>query len=123
MMEKLRTYTDYANKTALTIPDHFIDVKTGNSVKVSQKIQEQVDYHSNNNTLIHLVLSALNSYLHPKNMNSDIILSEIHEIKKMMQSGYAAGQTPAYKETVFHGSKQDEVDLKEVEDVLEAFGG
>ena len=56
-------------------------------------------------------------------MNSDIILSEIHEIKKMMQSGYAAGQTPAYKETVFHGSKQDEVDLKEVEDVLEAFGG
>ncbi|MEH7498146.1 hypothetical protein V7200_09345 [Cytobacillus firmus] len=41
----------------------------------------------------------------------------------MMQSGYAAGQTPAYKETVFHGSKQDEVDLKEVEDVLEAFGG
>ncbi|MDD9312117.1 hypothetical protein PUS82_12615 [Cytobacillus firmus] len=123
MMEKLRTYTDYANKTALTIPDHFIDVKTGNSVKVSQKIQEQVDYHSNNNTLIHLVLSALNSYLHPKNMNSDIILSEIHEIKKMMRSGYAAGQTPAYKETVFHGSKQDEVDLKEVEDVLEAFGG
>ena len=119
----IRTYTDYVNKTALTIPDQFIDVKTGASVKVSKKLQEQVDYHSNNNTLIHLVLSALNSYLHPKNMNSDIILSEIHEIKKMMQSGYAAGQTPAYKETVFHGSKQDEVDLKEVEDVLEAFGG
>lgn len=122
-MEKQRTYTDYANKTALTLPDDFIDVKTGNSIKVSQKILEQVDYHSNNNSLIHLVLSALNSYLHPKNMNSEIILAEINEIKKMMQSGYVPDQTPAYKEMAFQGSKQDEVDLKEVEDVLEAFGG
>ncbi|PAE26369.1 hypothetical protein CHI10_03430 [Bacillus sp. 7894-2] len=122
-MEKLRTYTDYANKTALTLPDHFIDVKTGNSIKVSQKIQEQVDYHSNNNTLIHLVLSALNSYLHPKNTNSDIILAEINEIKKMMQSGYVPVQKLAVKEKILHASIPDEVDLKEVEDVLEAFGG
>ncbi|XIH33030.1 hypothetical protein C1N70_12150 [Cytobacillus firmus] len=124
MMEMIRTYTDYVNKTALTIPDQFIDVKTGASVKVSKKLQEQVDYHSNNNTLIHLVLSALNSYLHPKNMNSDIILSEIHEIKKMIQSGYVPVQTPAFKEKkILHEAIPDEVDIKEVEDVLEAFGG
>ncbi|RBP96507.1 hypothetical protein DFO70_101319 [Cytobacillus firmus] len=119
-----RTYTDYVNKTALTIPDQFIDVKTGASVKVSKKIEEQVDYHSNNNTLIHLVLSALNSYLHPQNMNSDIILAEIHEIKKMMQSGYVPVQAPAFKEKkLLHETIPDEVDIKDVEDVLEAFGG
>ncbi|MBY6053347.1 hypothetical protein LIS77_12325 [Cytobacillus firmus] len=122
-MENLRTYTDYANKTALTIPEQFIDVKTGNSVKVSQKIQEQVEYHANNNTLIHLVLSALNSYLQNRNNHSDIILEEINAIKRMLESGCAPPRLPSLKEKNLYASSSDKVDIKEVEDVLEAFGG
>ncbi|MDP4164310.1 MAG: hypothetical protein Q8898_14510 [Bacillota bacterium] len=79
-----RTFTDYLNKTAITLPDTFIDVRTGDSHIVSPKIQNQIEYHANNNTLIHLVLSALNSYLHPRSLKGDNeeILLELLEIKK-----------------------------------------
>ena len=41
-----KIYTDYINKTALTIPGNFIDVKTGESHIVSSKVQDQIEYHA-----------------------------------------------------------------------------
>src|SRR4051812_27396739 len=86
-MVMTKIYTDYVNKTAITIPDTFIDVKTGESHIVSSKIQDQIEYHAQNNTLIHLLFSALTTYLHPSTINggTEEILFELSEIKKMMQ--------------------------------------
>lgn len=120
------TYTDYLNKTILTLPEKFIDVKTGESHYVSLKIQEQVEYHTNNNTLIHLVLSALNSYLHPKlnNGGTEEILFELLELKNMMQKGYAPKNTFQVSSPTNHQHKAPiDLELKDLEDVLDAFGG
>ncbi|MBS4192718.1 hypothetical protein KHA94_21485 [Bacillus sp. FJAT-49705] len=121
-----RIYTDYINNIALTLPDRFIDVKTGDSLLVSSKIQEQIEYHANNNTLIHLLLSALNSYFHPKGVNggTEEILFQLAEIKKMMQHGYPPinnfqGLAPLNNK---QGSSNI-LDMKDLEDVLEVFGG
>ncbi|QED46211.1 hypothetical protein [Cytobacillus dafuensis] len=121
-----RIYTDYINNIALTLPDRFIDVKTGDSLLVSSKIQEQIEYHANNNTLIHLLLSALNSYFHPKGANggTEEILFQLAEIKKMMQHGYPPinnfqGLAPLNNK---QGSTNI-LDMKDLEDVLEVFGG
>lgn len=120
-----KIYTDYINMTALTIPDKFIDVKTGDSHLVSAKIQEQIEYHTNNNTLIHLVLSALNSYLHPNQLNGGMgeILFELTEIKKMMLQGY----NPKSIQTDYHLDTNKiastDLDMKDLEDILEIFGG
>ena len=40
----------------LTIPDKFIEVKTGESYIVSANIHEQIKYHAKNNTLQHLLV-------------------------------------------------------------------
>lgn len=122
-----RIYTDYINKTAITIPDKFIDVKTGESHTVSAKMQEQIDYHANNSTLMHLVFSALHSYLHPKQMydrGTKEILFELTEIKKMMQQGFIPKHHPnhLYSSQPQHVAPVD-LDIKEIEDVLDAFGG
>lgn len=122
-----RTYTDYVNKTAITIPDKFIDVKTGASHTVSPIIQEQIEYHSKNNTLIHLVLSSLYCYLHPKTINegsNQILLDEINEIKRMLQSVHIPLNHHSMAESHFKQKSESlPIDIKEVEDVLEAFGG
>ena len=122
-MEMFRTYTDYVNKTALTIPDKYIDVKTGETLQISTKVQEQIEYHSKNNTLIHLVLSSLQCYLHPKTINegsNQTLLNELNEIKNMLQMGY----TPVSNKHIAENHlKSRPIDLKEVEDVLDAFGG
>lgn len=121
-----RTYTDYINKIALTVPDQFIDVKTGTVHSVSQKIQDQIEYHSNNDTLMHLVFSALNGYLHPKVVHggTEEILIELMEIKKMLQHGYSPQNHSKLAPPLYNRSTGSiELDLKEVEDVLEAFGG
>jgi hypothetical protein len=121
-----KIFTDYVNKTAITIPERFIDVKTAESHSVSQKVQDQIDYHTQNNTLIHLVMSALTDYLHPKKVKggAEEILSELSEIKRMMQ------QMPTLKNSSPLFMHQHEplkapldVDLKELEEVLDAFGG
>ena len=123
-----KTYTDYINKTALTIPEKFIDVRTGNSHEVSPKIQEQIDYHSKNNTLMHLVFSALNNYLHPKmikgNRGTDELLVEILAIKSLVEQGYVP-QTNVQITSPMNDLKtvSQDLDMKEVEDVLEFFGG
>jgi hypothetical protein len=124
-MEMFRTYTDYVNKTAITIPDKFIDVKTGESIHVTARIQEQIEYHSNNQTLVHLILSALNSYLQPRsngeNSQNALILDEINEIKRLLQKGYIPLGTASSESPVKRSAES--LDLNEVEDVLEAFGG
>lgn len=124
-MEMFRTYTDYVNKTALTLPDKFIDVRTGESIEVLPKVLEQIEYHSNNSTLIHLVLTALNSYLQPKSINNgnSILLEEIREIKRMMQMGYLPRGNGQMGNGPTQINETSNLDLIEVEDVLEAFGG
>jgi hypothetical protein len=120
------TFTDYVSKTAITIPERFIDVKTGESHPVSQKVQDQIEYHTQNNTLIHLVMAALTDYLHPKKMNggAEEVLYELSEIKRMIQ------QMPTLKNNAplfMHHHEQPkapmDVDIKELEGILDAFGG
>lgn len=121
-----RIYTDYVNKTAITIPETFIDVKSGESHPVPQKIQEQIEYHAQNSTLIHLVLSALTSYLQPGIMNggTEEILFELCEIKKMMQQvPYVQNNSPLFVSHREQPNASIVVDLKELEEVLDAFGG
>lgn len=119
-------YTDYINKTAITLPETYIDVKTGESYPITSKIKEQIEYHANNNTLIHLVLSALNQYLHPRMVKggSEEILYELLEIKKMMENGFTTKNESTF---VSHPSNQQkntmELDMDDLEEVLEAFGG
>lgn len=119
-------FTDYINKTILTLPDKFIDVKTGESHIVSQKMQEQIEYHTNNNTLIHLLLSALTNYLHPKLMHggNEEILFELSEIKKMMQQGYAQKNNfQVSNPTLQRHHAPIDLEMSDIKDVLEAFGG
>ncbi|WML50091.1 hypothetical protein RCG23_09725 [Neobacillus sp. PS3-34] len=120
-----RTFTDYLNKTAITLPDTFIDVKTGDSHLVSSKIQDQIEYHANNNTLIHLVLSALNNYLHPRSFNgvNEEILFELSEIKNMIQTGTFIKNNSPFLPRSNPQKGSAELDLKDLEEVLDAFGG
>ncbi|MBX0359473.1 dehydrogenase [Halobacillus sp. Nhm2S1] len=118
-------YHDYFKETVLTIPDSFIDIKTGDQHAVSAEIKEEIAYHSENNTLNHLIFSALNHYFHkaavsqPEGTNG--VLSELLEIKRLLAGGsYQKGNVPlSNKKTA--GSQ--EMDLQEIEDLLEAFGG
>jgi hypothetical protein len=119
-------YTDYINRTVLTLPDKFIDVKTGETYNVSPKMKEQIEYHTNNNTLIHLLLSALNSYLHPKVLNGGTqeILHELFEIKNMMQKGYIQKNNLQVSFPSNHRHPEPiDLEMKDIEDVLDAFGG
>lgn len=124
-----RTYTDYHNKTAITLPETFIDVKTGDSYSVTPKIQEQIEYHAKNSTLIHLVLSALNQYLHPRALHggTEEILFELSEIKRIMQKGNTFGNTfQNHNQVINRPNKLNasiEVDMKELEEIIDAFGG
>ena len=120
-----KTYTDYINKTAITIPETYIDVKTGESHMVPSKIEDQIEYHAQNSTLIHLLFSALTTYLQPRvaNGGTEEVLFELSEIKKMLQQGTYIQNSPKH----FKGSHKKTnqslkgLDLKELEEVLEAF--
>ncbi|MDQ0243048.1 hypothetical protein J2S09_000584 [Bacillus fengqiuensis] len=120
-----RIYTDYVNKIALSIPDEFIDVKTGVSRPISAKVQEQIEYHTNNGTLSHFLFSALHQYLRPRagsGMNEEV-LCELLEIKRMIERGYVPmGPAPRPAPLNRHPASKA-VDLSEVEDILDAFGG
>ncbi|KAA9025699.1 hypothetical protein [Niallia endozanthoxylica] len=125
-----KIHTDYVNKVAIMIPEKFIDVKSGESYAVSQKVQEQIEYHADNSTLVHLVMSALTSYLHPKKGSgggNDEILYELSEIKKMLKEMPAGPLNKLNKQKVNQQQKplktDIDVDLKELEEILEAFGG
>ena len=119
-----KMYTDYINRTALTVPDLFIDVKSGETISVSTEIFEQIEYHSENQTLIHLVLSALHQYLQPNqnNKSSEEILLQLAEIKQMLQ-GYPSISARTRLPVKSAPQEIDDLDMKEVEDILEVFGG
>jgi len=119
-----KMYTDYINKTALTVPDQFIDVKNGETLKVSTEINEQIEYHAENQTLIHLVLSALHHYIHSNRVNvgSEEILLELAEIKQMLQ-GYRPNTSLSSSPIKKSQKDVTDLDMKEVEDILEVFGG
>ena len=121
-MSKL--YTDYSNQTALTVPSHFIDVKSGESLEVSTEIFNQIEYHAENQTLNHLLLSALTEYFHPtkKRQLNDDILIELSEIKQMLQ-GHQLNSTYVSIPKKKVQLKSTDVDLKEVDDILDVFGG
>jgi hypothetical protein len=123
-MEMSNMYTDYTSGIVLTVPNQFIDVKTGETYMVSAKVQEQIEYHANNQTLIHLILSCMNQYFHPKRMNGNTeeILMELTEIKQMLQ-GYHP--TTSKKPVPLNKSQNEplDLDMKEVEDILDVFGG
>lgn len=121
-MSKL--YTDYFNQTALTVPSHFIDVKSGETLGVSTEIFKQIEYHTENQTLIHLVLSALTEYFHPikkKGPNEDILM-ELVEIKKMLQEHQINNSYVSLPKKKTQ-QKSTNLDIKEVDDILEVFGG
>ena len=88
-MEMPRKYTDYLNETDLTIPDKFINVKTGGTEAVTSKIQEQIAYHAKNNTLMSSCFFCIASILAPSktvqvNMASDQeILEELLNLKRL----------------------------------------
>ncbi|GEN53778.1 hypothetical protein [Halobacillus faecis] len=118
-------YHDYFKQTVLTIPDSFIDIKTGNSHDVSSKIREEVAYHSENNTLNHLIFSALSHYFHKdagtQKKETNNVLSELLEIKRMLAAGSYQRESisPSYKRP----QVTKDMDIQEIEDLLEAFGG
>ncbi|WP_406945495.1 dehydrogenase [Halobacillus sp. SY10] len=118
-------YHDYFKQTVLTIPDSFIDVKTGDHHSVPPEILEEIAYHSENNTLNHLIFSALSHYFHktatPQQEGTNGVLSELLEIKRLLAGGsFQRGSVPSStnKPTVSQG-----MDIQEIEDLLEAFGG
>lgn len=120
-------HTDYVNKIAITVPETFIDVKTGDSHTVSTKIQEQIEYHAQNNTLNHLLFSALTAYLHPRTIKggTEEILFELSEMRKILLQGTHI-QNHLYPPNHI---KQKPIEplkglgIKELEEVLDAFGG
>lgn len=118
-------YRDYINRTALTVPSQFIDVKRGETITVSTEVLEQIEYHAENETLIHLVLSALTEYLRPKRKNEQHtdILSELTEIKKMLLHEYQLRPARYSKPKKQEQFISTDIDIKEVEDILEVFGG
>lgn len=121
-----KTYTDYINKTALTINESFIDVKTGSTIQISSKVKEQIEYHSKNQTLSHFILSALHSYMHPRISagNNDLILQEIAELRNLILDGsYALNNAAKPVPSASLQKKKALLDLNEVKDVLDAFGG
>jgi hypothetical protein len=121
-----RIYSDYLNETVLPIPDKFINVETGEFQVITPKVQEEVDYHAKNNTLNHLVLSALNYYLHPqipRDAGTKEILLELHNIKRMIQSGSTIQHSIIDSISTRKTPPTSKLNIQDIEDVLEAFGG
>lgn len=120
-------YTDYLNKTAITVPERYIDVKSGESYAVSPKISKEIEYHAENSTLVHLVLSALHHYLTPRpllNGGSAEILRELADIKSLLEhGGFQINPSARPKLTNADTDTNKLLNMKEVEDILEAFGG
>jgi hypothetical protein len=118
------TYTDYVNRVAITMPEKYIDIKTGDSHPVSKLIQEQIEYHAHNHTLVHLLFSALDQYFSPasKKTTNHEILQELEAIKMMLQQGYTAAPGNAANGNSAKLAPKP-LNMKELNDILEAFGG
>lgn len=128
MINVSKTYTDYENKIALSVPDHFIDVKTGNTHPVPAKVQEQIEFHAQNSTLNHLIFSALHDYFmvkgntQPQNI-STTVLQELADIKKLLQSGNFETVNRNASVPNRKRKRPASLSLEEVQDLLDSFGG
>lgn len=71
-----KPYTNTWINTPFSVPTHFIDVRTGETMPVPPIVMQQIRYHSENQTLLHLVFSALTHYLQSprKQTNQEAIL-------------------------------------------------
>ena len=122
-----RMYTDYLKEIKLTIPDKFIDVKTGESYDISKTVHDEIEYHATNNTLIHLVFSALQSYLQPhsdSNVNLNKIMFELLELKKLLQQGtLIKADSNLVQKSSQNNNHMNKLNLDEIADVLDAYGG
>ncbi|WP_257391851.1 hypothetical protein [Mesobacillus jeotgali] len=121
------TYTDYVNKVAITVPDRYIDVKTGESHLISSKVIKQIEYHAENSSLNHLVFAALHHYLTPKTSldgDSAEILQQLADIRCMLEDGFYVIQPTAKPRTLKEQTDAAKLlNMKEIEDILDAFGG
>ena len=126
-----KKYADYFQDTILTIPESFVNVKTGETKNITSKVQEQVAYHAKNNTLNHLVFSALHDYLHHSkpvqvNRQSDhAILEELLELKRLLLQNGNDSSNSLKECTIDSRNEHDHTSVrwKEIDDLLEAFGG
>ncbi|MYL72435.1 hypothetical protein GLW00_16435 [Halobacillus litoralis] len=118
-------YHDYFKQTVLTIPDTFIDIKTGDQHTVLPELKEEIAYHSENNTLNHLLFSALHHYFlkaqTSQQEGTNIVLTELQEIKRMLAAG--SFQERRVTTSIEKPPVSKEMDILEIEDLLEAFGG
>ncbi|WP_394219540.1 dehydrogenase [Halobacillus trueperi] len=118
-------YHDYFKQTVLTIPDSFIDIRTGDHHTVSPEMREEIAYHSENNTLNHLIFSALNHYFHKaaasQQEGTNGVLSELLEIKRLLATG--SFQKEGAPSSIKKPLVSQEMNIQEIEDLLEAFGG
>ena len=126
-----KKYADYFQDTILTIPESFVNVKTGETKAITSKVVEQVAYHAKNNTLNHLVFSALHDYLHhvkPVEVHrpsEHAILEELLELKRLLLQNGNDSSKNLNEYTIKSPKEQDHtfVGMKEIDDLLEAFGG
>jgi len=119
-------YSDYLNETVLSIPDKFINVKTGESQYIIQRVHEQLAYHSQNNTLIYLILSALDDYLQPqtsRDAGAEKILTELVEIKKLILNRSTTNHSIINTNSISKPPRQSNLRLQDIEELIEAFGG
>ena len=114
---------------ALTVPDEYIDTKTGNTHKISSKVEEQIEFHAQNGSLHHFIFSALHDYVSGRrtgNSNqpshSSFILEELAEIKRMLENGSFL-PTDQRISTPLKPKKATSLSLEEVHDILDSFGG
>ncbi|MFD1017656.1 hypothetical protein [Thalassobacillus hwangdonensis] len=117
------TYIDYGHKIVLPLPEAYIDIKTGDSREISQEIKDQLTYHADNSTMLHLLCSALDAYFSSgKGESFSDVMKEISDIRRLLEKGYSPYNSPSNSSTK-RNSQSKSLDLSEISDVLEAFGG
>lgn len=123
-MKMAKPYTNTWINTPFSVPTHFIDVRTGETMPVPPIVMQQIRYHSENQTLLHLVLSALTHYLQSprKQTNQEAILKELAEIKQLLQNPNIV-RTGEWAHPNNIPRSSNRLPNQEIESILEFFGG
>ncbi|UOQ44808.1 hypothetical protein MUN89_02310 [Halobacillus salinarum] len=121
-------FIDYVNRAAVPKLEEYIDIKTGDTRQISQEVQDQLDYHAKNSTLIHLLYSALDHYFSKgqPSVSTDHpdIFKELSIIKGLLQQGaYIPAQSRKQGKPSRVTTTPQSLSMEEVEEVLEAFIG
>ncbi|GGH71433.1 hypothetical protein GCM10010978_07360 [Compostibacillus humi] len=118
-------YSDYFIDVTIKIPEEFIDVRTGETHPISPEIRDQIAYHAKNNTLIHLLFSALDEYFAPESSHhsdTDGILKELADIKRLLTSRNFSAE-PVSGNGTAKSSQTGQIPMEDVEEIIEAYGG